>query len=40
MKTHRELLDNYHEASWALAMEPVAIRQGEEAKALEKVEKK
>ena len=35
MKTHRELLDNYHEASWALAMERVAIRQGEEAKTLE-----
>lgn len=35
MKTHRELLDNYHEASWALAMECVAIRQGEEAKTLE-----
>lgn len=35
MRTHRELLDNYHEASWALAMERVAIRQGEEAKALE-----
>ena len=35
MKTHRELLDNYHEASWALAMERVAIRQGKEAEALE-----
>lgn len=35
MKTHRELLDNYHEASWALAMERVAIRQGEEGKTLE-----
>ena len=35
MKTHRELLDNYREASWALAMERVAVRQGEEAKALE-----
>lgn len=35
MRTHRELLDNYHQASWALAMERVAIRQGEEMKALE-----
>ena len=35
MKTHRELLDNYHEAAWALAMEQVAIRQGEAAKELE-----
>lgn len=35
MKTHRELLDNYYEASWALAMEQVAIRQGEEAKELQ-----
>lgn len=35
MKTHRELLDNYHEASWALAMERVAVRQGKEAEALE-----
>ena len=35
MKTHRELLDNYYEASWALAMERVAVRQGKEAEALE-----
>lgn len=36
MKTHRELLDNYYEASWALAMEQVAVRQGERAKELQK----
>lgn len=35
MKEHRQLLDSYQEASWALAMERVAVRQGEEAKALE-----
>lgn len=35
MKTHQELLNNYHEACWALAMERVAARQGEAAKALE-----
>ena len=29
MKTHRELVDGYLDASWALAMERVAIRQGE-----------
>jgi len=28
MKTHRELVDGYLDASWALAMERVAIRQG------------
>ena len=36
MKTHRELLDGYVDASWALAMEKVAIRQGELAGDLEK----
>ena len=35
MKTHRELVDGYLDASWALAMERVAIRQGELAGALE-----
>lgn len=35
MKTHRELLDNYYEASWALAMEQVAVHQGEQAKELQ-----
>ena len=35
-ETHRELLDNYYEASWALAMEQVAVRQGERAKELQK----
>lgn len=35
MKTHRQLLDSYQEASWALAMEQVALRQGEQARALE-----
>ena len=35
MKEHRQLLDSYQEASWALAMERVAVCQGEEAKALE-----
>lgn len=35
MKTHGELIDNFGEASWALAMEYVAIRQGEEARELE-----
>lgn len=34
MRTHRELIDNYHEASWALAMERVAIQQGEAAEEL------
>ena len=29
MKTHRELVDGYLDASWALAMERVAIRQGD-----------
>ena len=36
MKTHRELLDGYVDASWALAMEKVAVRQGELAGDLEK----
>ena len=35
MKTHRELVDGYLDASWALAMERVAVRQGELAGALE-----
>ena len=35
MKTHRELVDGYLDASWALAMEQVAVRQGELAGALE-----
>lgn len=35
MKTHRQLLDSYQEASWALAMEQVALRQGEQARVLE-----
>ena len=35
MKTHRELVDGYLDASWALAMERVAVRQGELAVALE-----
>lgn len=35
MKTHRELVDSYLDASWALAMEKVAIRQGELAEDLE-----
>ena len=35
MKTHRELLGKYHEAAWALAMEQVAIRQGDLARELE-----
>lgn len=35
MKEHRQLLDSYQEASWALAMEQVSLRQGQEAKALE-----
>lgn len=35
MKTHRELLDNYHEASWCLAMEQVSIHQGKQAGVLE-----
>ena len=36
MKTHRELVDSYLDASWALAMEKVAMRQGELAGELEK----
>ena len=36
MKTHRELVDGYLDASWALAMEKVAMRQGELAGELEK----
>lgn len=35
MKTHRELVDGYLDASWALAMERVAIRQGDLAGELE-----
>ena len=35
MKTHRELVEGYLDASWALAMEQVAVRQGELAGALE-----
>ena len=35
MKTHRELVDGYLDASWALAMERGAVRQGELAGALE-----
>lgn len=35
MKTHQELVDSYLDASWALAMEKVAIRQGELAEELE-----
>lgn len=35
MKTHRELVDSYLDASWALAMEKVAIRQGELAGEIE-----
>lgn len=35
MKKHRQLLDSYQEASWALAMDQVSLRQGQEAKALE-----
>ena len=35
MKTHRELVDSYLDASWALAMEQVAVRQGELAGELE-----
>lgn len=35
MKTHRELVDSYLDASWALAMEKVSIRQGELARELE-----
>ena len=35
MKTHRDLVDGYLDASWALAMEQVAVRQGELAGALE-----
>lgn len=35
MKTHRELVDSYLDASWALAMEKVSIRQGELAGELE-----
>ena len=35
MKTHRELADGYLDASWALAMERVAIRQGDLAGELE-----
>ena len=37
MKTHRELVDGYLDASWALAMERVAIRQGDLAGELEKL---
>lgn len=36
MKTHRELVDGYLDASWALAMEKVAMSQGELAGELEK----
>ena len=36
MKTHQELVDSYLDASWALAMEKVAMRQGELAGELEK----
>ena len=36
MKTHRELVDTYLDASWALAMEKMAMRQGELAGELEK----
>lgn len=32
MKEHRQLLDSYQEASWALAMERVAVHQGQQAK--------
>ena len=35
MKEHRRLLESYQELSWALAMEQVAIRQGEQARFLE-----
>lgn len=35
MKEHRRLLESYQELSWALAMEQVAIRQGEQARGLE-----
>ena len=35
MKTHQELVDSYLDASWALAMEQVAVRQGELAGELE-----
>lgn len=35
MKTHQELIDGYLDASWALAMEKVALRQGELAGELE-----
>lgn len=35
MKTHQELVDSYLDASWALAMEKVALRQGELAEELE-----
>ena len=35
MKTHRELVDCYLDASWALAMERVAIRQGDLTRELE-----
>ena len=35
MKSHQELMDGYLDASWALAMEQVAIRKGNEAEALE-----
>ena len=35
MKTHQELVDSYLDASWALAMEQVAIRQGDLARELE-----
>ncbi len=35
MKSHQELVDGYLDASWALAMEQVAIRKGNEAEALE-----
>ena len=35
VKTHQELVDSYLDASWALAMEKVALRQGELAEELE-----
>ena len=35
MKEYRQLLDSYQEASWALAMERVAVHQGQQAKAEE-----